>query len=75
MVVTLPILCDLTTLLSTSLVIEDMEVDLEATVAETTHNGGGILEPMFVLKCFEWTHKNVIAISVVSNHYILVSNA
>ena len=52
-----------------------MEVDPEATVAKTTHNGGVRLNPMLVLTCFEWTHKNGISIAVVSNHYILVATA
>ena len=50
-----------------------MEVDLQDTVAETTYNGGARLELMLVLTCFEWSHKNEIAIALVGKYYILVA--
>ena len=73
MVIVTPLLSYSTFVLCTGLIVEDLEVNEYAILAQTSHDGLVSLKAMLVLVSLEWDYQNCVRVAIIGNSEILVA--
>ena len=73
LVIVTPLLSYSTFVLCTGLIVEGLEVNEYAILAQTSHDGLVSLQAMLVLVSLEWDYQNCVRVAIIGNHEILVA--
>ena len=73
LVIVTPLLSYSTFVLCTGLIVEDLEVNEYAILAQTSHDGLVSLQAMLVLVSLEWDYQNCVRVAIIGNSEILVA--